>query len=73
MSKVRGIESLETEFIENKRAKADVSDDSSEGTGEDDRLQKMAQAMKTVIEVLYNANDYLPCFKEYLSNNLVYI
>lgn len=52
MSKVRGIESLETDFIGNKRAKADVSDDSSEGTGEDDRLQKMAQAMKTVIECM---------------------
>eukprot|EP01036_Dinobryon_divergens_P029094 gene29094-38156_t len=52
MSKVRGIESLETDFIVNKRAKADVSDDSSEGTGEDDRLQKMAQAMKTVIECM---------------------
>ena len=51
MSKVRGIENLDTDLIVKKRAKADVSDDSSEGTGEDDRLQKMAQAMKTVIEV----------------------
>ena len=54
MSKVRGIDALhDSDFMDgtNKRSKADVSDDSSEGTGEDDRLQKMAQAMKTVIEV----------------------
>mmetsp|Transcript_13267 Transcript_13267/g.18185 ORF Transcript_13267/g.18185 Transcript_13267/m.18185 type:complete len:231 (-) Transcript_13267:179-871(-) len=56
--KVRTLESLpESDFLSksNKRAKADVSDDSSDGTGEDkadDRLQKMARAMKTVIECM---------------------
>lgn len=55
--KVRNLESLpESDFLSksNKRAKADVSDDSSDGTGEDkdDRLQKMARAMKTVIECM---------------------
>jgi len=54
--KVRNLESLpESDFLSksNKRTKADVSDDSSDGTGDDkdDRLQKMARAMKTVIEV----------------------
>lgn len=57
--KVRSLESLpESDFMSksNKRAKADVSDDSSDGTGEDkdDRLQKMARAMKTVLEVIYS-------------------
>ena len=32
----------------------DISDSSSEDTSEDDKLQRMAQAMKTIIEVLFS-------------------
>ena len=43
---------LEDVHIVKKMKDSDASETSSEETGEDDRLQRMAQAMKTIIEVI---------------------